>query len=74
MKPTEFTEFDKEKPAKNKWVIVTNNLNAINAHGEMSHVWLTTFWMESKESKKQGVITFDEDDRKIINLSHWKYA
>jgi len=72
MKPQEFTEFEKAKPEKNKHLIVTNNISATNAHGEMSHVWLTTFWCESE--KYDCITTFDEGDRQILGLTHWKYA
>lgn len=71
MKPEEFTSFEEEKPEKNKYIIVTNNLNAKDAHGEMSHVWLTNFW---KKTDNMGVITFVDDSSKVINLTHWKYA
>lgn len=73
MKPDEFKNFEKEEPDQNKWIIVTNNINAKDAHGEMSHVWLTTFWIEG-DLETEGIITFDGADRKIIGLTHWKYA
>ena len=73
MKPEEFTSFDKAKPDDHRWLIVTNNIEAKNAHKEMSHVWLTTFWSQGK-SHHGGIVTFDDSDRKIINLTHWKYV
>ena len=73
MNPSEFISFNDKKPDKNKWIIVTNNIDAKNAHGEMSHVWLTIFWALS-EVNDFGIVTFDEMDRKIVNLTHWKYA
>mgnify|MGYP003126224743 CR=1 FL=1 len=73
MRPEEFTAFADAKPAKNKHIIVTNNLQAKNAHGEMSHVWMTTFWDKGSE-KHEGIVTFDSSHQKIIGLSHWKYA
>ena len=75
MKPEEFTSFKDSQPKKNKHLIVTNNIKAKNAHGEMSHVWLTTFWCEaSSESPNEGIVSFDDADRRLLNLSHWKYA
>ena len=72
MKPEEFTRFDDIEPDENKHLIVTNNINATDAHGEMSHVWLTTFW---KRSEKEGcIVSFDEADRMLLGLTHWKYA
>ena len=70
MKVDEFKSFEDELPVENKWTIVTNNINAVDAHGEMSHVWLTSF---VTRSEKSGYVTFDADS-KIMNLTHWKYA
>lgn len=73
MKPKEFTKFEDKKPAQHKWIVVTNNINAKNAHGEMSHVWMTTFYTEGSK-KGEGLVMFDDFDRKVINLTHWKYV
>jgi len=67
----EFRSFKDELPVENKWIIVTNNIKAVDAHGEMSHVWLTSF---VTRSEKSGYVTFDAADSKIMNLTHWKYA
>lgn len=72
MKPNEFTAFDVKKPNENKHLIVTNNINAKNAHGEMSNVWLTSFLTESK--RHNCLVAFDDADRCILGLTHWKYA
>ena len=71
MKINEFTSIDSELPEKFKHVIVTNNINAKNAHGEMSHVWMTSFLQHNKE---EGYLTFDAADRKIVGITHWKYV
>lgn len=71
MNKEEFTSLEKELPKKNRHIIVTNNINATNAFGEMSHVWMTTFL---QKSDVEGFITFDAADRKIIGITHWKYA
>lgn len=71
MKAEEFTSFEEGTPNKNKWLIVTNNIKSLNAYGEMSHVWLTTFWTKSADN---SIITFDATESKIYNLTHWKYA
>ena len=73
MKPEEFTAFEDEKPEGKKWIIVTNNIKAENAYGEMSHVWLTDF-ISVAEISRNGIVTFNDDDRMIINLTHWKYV
>jgi len=72
MKSEEFTSFEDAEPEKNKWLIVTNNINSKNAHGEMSHAWLTTFWTHSK--KDGYIVTFDNSYCEIHRLTHWKYA
>ena len=72
MRPDEFVAFEAEKPAPHKWLIVTNNLDARNAYGEMSHVWLTTFWTQGAEDW-MGIVTF-ADTQRIVRLTHWKYA
>lgn len=73
MSPEEFTSFEDSKPAEHKHLIVTNNLHAKDAHGEMSRVWLTTFWTEGSRHG-EGLVSFDEANRKILRLTHWKYA
>lgn len=73
MIPDEFISFDDQWPDKTRWIIVTNNIEAKNAHGEMSHVWMVNFCQQSS-GLKDGIVAFDEGDRKTINLSHWKYA
>ena len=78
MRPEEFTSFEKQEPEKNKHLIVTNNLTAKNAHGEMSHVWLTALFSINKTETGiifgDGIVTFDDANRRIIGLTHWKYA
>lgn len=73
MDPSEFTPFSESLPKVNKHLIVTNNLDAKNAHGEMSHVWLTQFVTKGSRDH-EGIVTFDAADRKVICLTHWKYA
>lgn len=73
MKPEEFTAFSEAVPEKNKHIVVTNNIKAVNAFGEMSHVWMTDFFAKGTKDF-EGIVTFDAADRKIIGLTHWKYA
>lgn len=73
MTPVEFTSFKDEAPEPHKHLIVTNNLQATNAYGEMSHVWLTNIYHES-DDPNEGLFMFDCRDFKIIRLTHWKYA
>jgi hypothetical protein len=71
MKPEEFTKFEDELPAKTKWIIVTNNINAENNYSEMSHVWLTSIWHTDNAGK---ILMYDGFNGPILNLTHWKYA
>ncbi|WKV32774.1 hypothetical protein R21Y_13 [Vibrio phage vB_VhaS_R21Y] len=73
MKPSEFKSFDEETPEQHKHIIVTNNLSARDALGEMSHVWLTTATRKS-EHKHEGRIAFISSMQIVTNLTHWKYA
>ena len=65
MKPNEFTSFEEALPDPHRWLIITNNIKAINAHNEMSHVWLTTFWTASTYPKGE-LVSFDDSD--IVNI------
>ena len=73
MTPDQFTSFDESMPEKDKHIIVTNNINAKNAHGEMSHVWMTNFYTGGIDDD-DGIVTFDARMAKIHRLTHWKYA
>ena len=74
MRPEEFTSFEDAMPAKNKHIIITNNIDATDAHGEMSHVWMTRLVLDS-EKPGEGLIAFtDRGYNKVQCLTHWKYA
>lgn len=73
MKPEEFKSFQLEKPEEHKWIIVTNNIDGKDARGEMSHVWLVNFYCVGSQTY-EGLVAFDTGDRKIVGLTHWKYA
>lgn len=52
-------------------VLVTNNLNARDAHGGMSHVWIGNI-IKSSEPKRYGkFVTFDEGDARIHDITHY---
>lgn len=50
-------------------VLVTNNLNARDAHGQMSHVWVASL-VQIDDSGKE-FITFTDHWQKIWGLSHY---
>ena len=72
MERKEFISFDAEKPDVGAWVIVTNNLNAEQKDGRMSHVWLVNFLCY--EENPARISSFGDDGSRIDNLTHWKYA
>lgn len=52
-------------------VLVTNNINARDARGGMSHVWLGNIIKSSEPEKYGKFVTFDEADRKILDITHY---
>lgn len=50
-------------------VLVTNNLEARDANGVMSHVWIGHVVRSSHTGGE--FVTFDEGDRVIYGLTHW---
>jgi hypothetical protein len=52
-------------------VLLTNNLHARNAHGQMSHVWIGTPIETDDPLSFTGVMTFSDGDRRVHNISHW---
>lgn len=51
-------------------VLVTNNLKARNAHGEMSHVWVVSMVHETTEPEGP-FMAFTEGDRRLWGLTHY---
>jgi hypothetical protein len=71
MKPSEFTSFKDAMPDEHKHIIVTNNINATDAHGEMSNVWMTTVLYFHPDGE---ISSFNYGNAKLSFLTHWKYA
>ena len=71
MKAEEFESFKDKEPEIGRWVVVTNNLKAKNAQGEMSHAWLSNFVQCS-----EGVffIFIAGGYQRAEYLTHWKYV
>jgi hypothetical protein len=70
MNQNQFTKIEDKRPDENKHIIVTNNLSALNAHGEMSHVWMINNLIKSSS----GEFVAFHADSKIMGITHWKYA
>lgn len=49
-------------------VLVTNNLEARDAHGRMSHVWLVDLVQTGSDGERTA---FTEDLVRIHRLTHW---
>lgn len=50
-------------------VLVTNNLNATNACGNMANIWLAVPLRSARSDT--GWLAFDDGDRPIRSLTHW---
>lgn len=71
-------------PRHSGFLLVTNNLEARDAFGHHSHVWLVSMVHTHAESASMGgrvyaekgeITAFAEPaDRHIRNLTHWRFA
>lgn len=59
--------FADEKPPEGDSVIVTNNPDARDAHGKMSHVWI--LWPQQTADGEW--IGFNDADCRVRNLAMW---
>lgn len=62
---------EREPPKDCPRLLVTNLLTEKNAFGHMSHLWLT--YMVHRQDDG-SYCAFAEDDTRIHNLTHWRYA
>ena len=58
-------------PPEGRKCIVTNNLRATDAHGQMSHIWILRPIFSTELESKGHWVGFDDADRKILDISHW---
>lgn len=65
------TSFGCSEPDLKRQLLVTNNLMARNAHGEMSNLWLVN---SAHKANNGHWMAFDDAGRRIEMLTHWKYA
>lgn len=54
-----------------KRVLVTNNINARDAKGRMSHVWIGIVIKSSEPDKYGKFTTFTDCDQRILDLTHY---
>lgn len=52
-------------------VLVTNNINARDAHGGMSHVWIGNIIKSDKPKERGKFVTFDDGDMMILDITHY---
>lgn len=52
-------------------VLVTNNLAARDANGDMSHVWIAAPMVSSEPESAGEIVSFDDDFVKLRGLTHW---
>ena len=82
-----WTSFEEERPPADYhgFLLVTNNMGAVNAFGKMSHVWLVGMVHYhddgpsvfcGRTDAEQGEITAfaHPSDMPLRNLTHWRYA
>jgi len=51
-------------------MLLTNNLKARDAFGQMSHVWIGTPFKADNPERDGAIVTFDEDMVRVSNLTH----
>lgn len=66
-----WTAFKEEIPNLDKKYLLTNNLEAKGARGQMSHVWLAYPMLNTGPAFHGEWIAFDNCDHKISCLTHW---
>jgi len=63
-------------PHPSPLLLVTNNLNASNRLGCMSHVWLAAMihYCEGPQVYPYPLAFVAHTDRKVQGITHWRYA
>lgn len=61
---------DEVPPPNGRQVLVTNNPVALDAHGGMSHIWIS-FVIKADKKTDGKWVGFTDSDRKIIDLIAW---
>lgn len=68
---------ERRPPHPSPLLLVTNNINANDRYGCMSHVWLTGmlhYGNGNDPLKYPYPLVFTEDDRRVLGITHWRYA
>lgn len=59
-------------PEPHRKLLVTNNVEARDAHGQMSHVWLVR--MIHKADDDEGFCAYTDEMTKVHGVTHYRYA
>lgn len=59
----------KDRLPEGRNVLVTNNINALDAHGDMSHIWIG-FVTHAIDGT---YVSFDDGDNEVFNITHWMF-
>ena len=68
---------DRDNLPEPQWMLVTNSLASQDAHGEMSHLWLTRMLHRAYDGSGsiESIVAFSEPDGSMIeNVTHWRPA
>ena len=78
VKPTSWIPFERQRPPRHKRCLVTNNLSARDAHGQMSHIWIG--WPQQSSGptdsfphtpEKGSWFCFTDTYDRVVYLTHW---
>lgn len=64
----EMKDIKRHRPPCAEPILVTNNLSARDAHGNMSHLWLVLGVLLAEDG---SWVAFTEGYKKIYNITHW---
>jgi len=69
----EWIEAGSSMPESHRPLLVTNNIDARNAFGQPSHVWL--IWLlQEIDDPEGGYCGYSGENDLIENITHWRYA
>lgn len=58
---------------KGPMLLVTNNIESRNAHGQYSHLWLTRM-IHPQDAGRTFDAFSEPGGSKVFGVSHWRYA
>jgi hypothetical protein len=67
-----WTSVEKRRPRKHRKLLVTNNIAARDAFGQMSHIWIINL-LQHDRATGWSAYADNGDFLRIENISHWRY-